>query len=204
MAGLLLPGSAAEEVEPLILRHQPAVLQRHSGRLQLEPGDRLLLAPMSRLLSRECWGSFFVTPATPLRWLRELIASRWTCPHKRPGRPPIPHETGESILRLARENLLSGHRRVHGELTRSGITAATTVRAKLRQGNVPRAYQCARNVWGPFPRAQASSTGTAPPIAPPTTTPDLGDRPDSPCNPAPTVSAVPDYSAAPSIEYRAA
>ncbi|WP_030922231.1 hypothetical protein [Streptomyces sp. NRRL B-24720] len=43
-------------------------------------------------------------------------------------------------------NLLSGHRRVHGELTRSGITAATTVRAKLRQGNVPRAGRV-----GPLP-----------------------------------------------------
>lgn len=44
-------------------------------------------------------------------------------------------------------NLLSGHRRVHGELTRSGITAAaTTVRANLRQGNVPRAGRV-----GPLP-----------------------------------------------------
>lgn len=43
-------------------------------------------------------------------------------------------------------NLLSGHRRVHGELTRSGITAATTVQAELRQGNVPRAGRV-----GPLP-----------------------------------------------------
>lgn len=89
------------------------------------------------------------------------------------------------VLRLARENPLWGHRRVHGDLARSGITAAAIGRAILRQGKVPRAYQRARDVWGSFPRAQASSTGTAPPIAPPTTTPDRRDRPDCPCNPAP-------------------
>lgn len=128
--------------------------------------------------------SYFVTPATLLRWHRKLIARSWTCPHKRPGRLPIPHETRELILRIARENLLLGHRRVHGELTRSGITTvAATVRAILRQGNVSRAYQRGAGRVGPFPRAQASSTGTALPIAPPTTTPDRRDRRTAPVIP---------------------
>lgn len=52
-AGLRLPGSAAKEVELLVLRHQPAVLQRQAGSQQLEPGDRVLPAPLSRLLPSE-------------------------------------------------------------------------------------------------------------------------------------------------------
>ena len=89
LAGLRLLGSAAKDVELLVLRHQLAVLQRQLGPPELEPGDRVLLAVLSRLLPRDRWSSFFVTPATLLRWHRELVADRWTYPHKRPGRPPI-------------------------------------------------------------------------------------------------------------------
>ena len=157
LAGLRLLGSAAKDVELLILRHQLAVLQRQLGQPKLEPGDRVLLAALSRLLPRDRWSSFFVTPGTLLRWHRELVADRWTYPRKRPGRPLIPEETRELILRLARENPLWGHRRVQGELARLGITvSAATVRAVLRQGNVPPASQRARDSWSAFLRVQAS------------------------------------------------
>ncbi len=150
-------GNAAKDVELLVLRHQLAVLQRHVGRPKLEPGDRVLLAALSRLLPKKRWSSFIVTPATLLRWHRELVADAWTYPHKRLGRPPIPEETRELVLRLARENPLWGHRRVQGELARLGITvSAATVRAVLRQGNVPPAPQRARDTWASFLRAQAS------------------------------------------------
>ncbi|GAA1927273.1 hypothetical protein GCM10009753_71080 [Streptantibioticus ferralitis] len=108
-------------------------------------------------MPRECWSSFFVTPVTLLRWHRELIADKWTYPHKRPGRPPISEETRELILRLARENPMWGHRRVQGELARLGITvSAATVRSVLRKGNIPPAPQRARDAWATFLRAQAS------------------------------------------------
>ncbi|MFB7160987.1 helix-turn-helix domain-containing protein [Streptomyces sp. NPDC056242] len=150
-------GSAAKDVELLVLRHQLAELQRQVGRPKLEPGDRVLLAAVSRLLPRECWSSFFVTPATLLRWHRELIADKWTYPHKKPGRPPISEETRELILRLARENPLWGHRRVQGELARLGITvSAATVRSVLRKGNIPPAPQRASDACSTFLRAQAS------------------------------------------------
>ncbi|MGW6009150.1 helix-turn-helix domain-containing protein [Streptomyces sp. NPDC055210] len=151
-------GSAAKDVELLVLQHQLAVLQRHVGRPKLEPGDRVLLAALSRLLPRECWSSFFVTPATLLRWHRELIADKWTCPHKKPGRPPISEETRKLILRLARENPLWGHRRVQGELARLGVTvSAATIRSVLRKGNIPPAPQRARDAWSTFLRTQASA-----------------------------------------------
>ncbi|MEU5057434.1 MULTISPECIES: hypothetical protein [unclassified Streptomyces] len=67
LAGLRLLGSAAKDIELLVLRHQLAVLQRQIGRPKLEPRDRVLLAALSRLLPRDRWGSFFITPATLLR-----------------------------------------------------------------------------------------------------------------------------------------
>jgi putative transposase len=87
MVALRLRKQPALEVELLALRHQLAALQRHVTRPQLEPRDRVLLAALSRLLPRERWGSFFVTPATLLRWHRELVADRWT--YGLPGQPAL-------------------------------------------------------------------------------------------------------------------
>jgi hypothetical protein len=40
----------------------------------------MLLAALAKLLRRERWAVFLVTPSTLLRWHRELIARRWTYP----------------------------------------------------------------------------------------------------------------------------
>src|SRR3954454_9309807 len=68
----------AKDVELLVLRHQVAVLSRQVTRPKLEAADGVLLAALSRLLPRSRWPIFFVTPATLLRWYRQLIARHWT------------------------------------------------------------------------------------------------------------------------------
>jgi putative transposase len=92
-----------KEIEILLLRHQLRVLERQVVRPQLSPADRALLAAFSRALPRRAWGSFLVTPGTLLRWHRELVARRWTYPHRRPGRPATPAAVRELVVRLARE-----------------------------------------------------------------------------------------------------
>ena len=47
------------------------------GRPQLKAIDRVFLTTASRLLPRSSWRSFFVTPATLLRWHRGLVTRRW-------------------------------------------------------------------------------------------------------------------------------
>src|SRR4051812_5482108 len=127
----------AKDVELLVLRHQVAVLRRQVHRPELQPADRLVLAPLSRLLPRERWSVFFVTPATLLRWHRQLIAGHWTYPHTRPGRPPVDRDLRQLVLRLAAENPTWGHRRIQGELINLGVQiAASTVWKILHQAGV--------------------------------------------------------------------
>ena len=94
----------ARGVELLVLRHQLRVLSR-GRRLQLQRRDRILLAAASRLLPRERWRCFPVSPQTVLRWHRELLRRKWTYPQRRRrGRPRVATEVTTLVLRLAKEN----------------------------------------------------------------------------------------------------
>jgi hypothetical protein len=64
----------------------------------------MLLAALARLLPHERWPAFLVTPATLLRWHRELVARRWTYPRTGDRRRGLDLKIVELVLRLAREN----------------------------------------------------------------------------------------------------
>src|ERR1700704_5512264 len=67
-----------KDVEIAVLRHQLAVLHRQVARPRYAPTDRLVLATLAKFLPRERWSAFLITPATLLRWHRELVQRRWT------------------------------------------------------------------------------------------------------------------------------
>ncbi len=146
-----------KEIEILVLRHQLHVLERQVDRPRLRPADRALLAAFSRALPRRAWSSFVVRPATLLRWHRELVARRWTFPHRRPGRPATSHEVRELVVRLARENPGWGYRRIQGELLGLGISlAASTVWEILRCEGIEPAPRRLESGWAEFLRRQAA------------------------------------------------
>jgi putative transposase len=111
----------AKELEILVLRHELRVLRRQVGRPRLRSADRVLLAALGQLLPRRQRCSFLVQPATLLRWHRDLVRRRWTYAGRRPGRPPLPSQRQQLILRLAAENPSWGYKRIHGELVALGM-----------------------------------------------------------------------------------
>jgi len=147
----------AKDLEILVLRHQLRVLQRTAGRPQLRTIDRVLLAAASRVIPRDRWVAFLVTPATLLRWHRELVRRKWTYRKiGRPGRPPIDPELRALIQRLAQENPRWGCVRIQGELRKLGIrVSATTIRTLLRTARAGPAPRRSGPTWTQFLRAQA-------------------------------------------------
>src|SRR5450759_3560705 len=144
----------AKDVEIAVLRHQLEVLRRQVSRLDLGPADRAVLAVLSGLLPRARWSAFVVTPATILRWHRDLVRRRWTYPKL--GRPPIADQAREIVLRLAAENPRWGYLRIVGEARHLGIrVSASTVQRVLRQAGLGPAPRRSGPNWSTFLRTQA-------------------------------------------------
>ncbi len=147
---------AALEVENAVLRHQLRVLRRSVKRPLLSRGDRVLLAAASRLVPRERWAVFLVSPQTLLRWHRELVRRKWAYRHRSPGRPPLDPAVRELVLRMARENPKWGCVRIQGELRKLGLrVGATTIRSLLRRAGLGPAPRRGSPSWAEFLRAQA-------------------------------------------------
>ena len=156
---LAFRGDRAKDAELLVLRHENAVLRRNAGRVRYDPADRVWLAALARLLPRRRWtGVFPVTPATLLAWHRKLAGSEYdTSKRRKPGRPPTIPGVGRLVVRLAKENPLWGHRRIHGELAKLGVTIApSTVWEILRAAGIDPAPRRSGPTWRQFLHAQAA------------------------------------------------
>ena len=159
LAVLLSRKDMTKDAELLVLRHENAVLRRHTGRIRYEPADRVWLAALARLLPRRCWTEIFpVTPATLLAWHRRLTTSKYdTSNSRKPGRPPTVPSVARLVIRLAKENPLWGYRRIHGELTKLGIAVApSTVWEILHTAGIDPAPRRAGPTWRQFLHAQAA------------------------------------------------
>ena len=155
--------SAAEvELELVLLRHEVAVLRRQVNRPHLGPIDRLIFAafgphlPIDRLR---------FSPATLLRWHRELVRRHWAAFRKRPrrpGRPPLPAEIQALILRLAHDNPRWGYLRIRGELLKVGFQVSVwPIRRLLRRHRLGPAPRRVGPTWRQFLRAHAGAASPA-------------------------------------------
>jgi putative transposase len=159
LAILVVRGDQEKDAELLVLRHENAVLRRNAGRVRYEPGDRAWFAALTRFIPRRRWAEVFpVTPATLLAWHRKLAARKYdTRKRRKPGRPPTIRSIARLTIRLAHENPLWGYRRIHGELTKLGLTIApSTIYEILRAAGIDPAPRRNGPTWRQFLHAQAA------------------------------------------------
>jgi hypothetical protein len=148
------------DLELLVLRHQLNVLKRTAGRPRWQPGDRFVLAALSRQLPRPAWRSLLVRPETVMRWHRALVGRKWVAFGRRGqlGRRPVSAELQELVIKLASENPAWGYLRIKGELCKLGYRlSASTIRRLLRKRRLPPAPRRRGLAWSEFRRAHASA-----------------------------------------------
>jgi transposase InsO family protein len=151
------PTPDAKDVEIAVLRHQLMVVRRQVARPRYAPEDRLVLAMLARLLPRDRWPAFLVTPSTLLRWHRELVVRRWTYPPTGRHQHGLPDKVVELVLRLARENSRWGYLRIVGECRKLGVrVSATSVRRIVRRHGLGPAPRRGGPGWTAFLRGQAA------------------------------------------------
>ena len=159
LAILVIRGSRAKNAELLALRHENAVLHRNACRVRYDPADRAWFAVLTRFIPRRRRAEVFpVTPATLLAWHRRLTARKYdTSKQRKPGRPATVRSIARLTIRLAQENPLWGYRRIHGELTKLGLTIApSTIYEILRAAGIDPAPRRDGPTWRQFLHAQAA------------------------------------------------
>ena len=151
-------GLQVKDIELLVLRHELELLRRQVAQPKLRPADRALLAAAACHLPRPARSARLVTPRTLLRWHRALVRRKWRQPSGRRGRPELPAELRELVLRLARENPRCGHRRICGELGKLGFRVSpTSIRRLLARARLDPAPLRAGPSRREFLHAQAAS-----------------------------------------------
>jgi putative transposase len=121
-----------------------------------------LIAALLALIPRLHRGGLrlVVSPATILRWHRDLVRRRWAAKSRprRPGRRGTQRNITRLVLRMARENEHWGYRRITGELAGLGIAvAASTVWEILKKYGVDPAPRRDGPGWAEFLRSQAQA-----------------------------------------------
>jgi putative transposase len=151
-------GLHIKDVELLVLWHELEILRRQVVRPKLQMADRALLAAAACHLPHPSRGARLVTPRTLLRWHQALVRRKWRQAPGQRGRPKLPVEVRELVLRLARENPRWGHRRISGELRKLGFWASpTSIRGLLAEAKLEPAPRRDGPSWREFLQAQAAS-----------------------------------------------
>jgi putative transposase len=149
-------GERERELELIVLRHEVKVLKRRVGRAKLRRADKVFLTALSRVLPRARWSSFVVTPATLLRWHRELVKRKWTRKTRPLGRPALDPKLAALIVRMAKDNPRWGYMRIKGECQKLGLrVSATTVKKVLVGAGLHPARRRVGPSWSQFLRSQA-------------------------------------------------
>jgi putative transposase len=94
-----------------------------------------------------------VTPDTILRWRRQLVARKWTCPRTTRERAGVLREIRHLVLRMAGENPTWGYTRMQGALKHVGHRVGRSTIARILKAHGLAPVPERPTSWGTFLRA---------------------------------------------------
>jgi putative transposase len=135
--GCWLEREAVAQIE--YLKAENRLLRSRLGRRRLlfSDAERRTLATLAKEIGTKALRDLepLVSPATLLRWHRDLVARKWTfLERRRPGRPHTKIDIEHLIVRIAHENPNWGYTRIRGALLNLDVKVG---RGMIRRMIVP-------------------------------------------------------------------
>ena len=152
LAHVLTRSGHDKDLALLLLRQQLGLYERQGKQPRPSRWAKVLLASLAAKLPDLSRVALVFTPATLLRWHREIVKRKWTCDNRpKRGRPPLAAACVELIVRLARENPRWGYGKVQGELLKLGHRVSrSAIKRILRQHGLLPAPERGRSTWRDF------------------------------------------------------
>ena len=149
---------AAARIEYLKAENRALRIRLRGRRIVFSGAERRTLGTLAKKLGRKALRELdpIVTPATLLRWHRELVAKQWTFPvQRRPGRPRTAAEIEQLVVRMAAENPRWGYTRILGALSNLSINIGRgTIQRILKDHLIePAPLRRKRISWSTFLKA---------------------------------------------------
>jgi putative transposase len=153
-----LERQAAARIEYLKAENRALRIRLGRHRMIFTDAERRTLAKLAKEVGRKALSNLdpIVTPATLLRWHRELVAKKWTFLERRhPGRPRTKVDIEQLIVRMATDNPSWGYTRIQGALINLDIRVGRgTIRRILRDHLIEPAPSRGRRIsWSTFLKA---------------------------------------------------
>ncbi|QDT98571.1 helix-turn-helix domain-containing protein [Gimesia aquarii] len=158
---LMIIGWANKHQQEVIeyLRTENQVLKEKLGkkRILLNDDQRRRLSVKGKVLGRkrhEQIGTLF-SPDTILRWHKKLVTKKWDCSNRgkrKSGRPRLPGEAKQLVIRIAKENSCWGYDRIADAVANVGYKISDeSVRKILKeQGIEPAPDRKGQTTWSTF------------------------------------------------------
>lgn len=114
-----LERQAAAQIEYLKAENRALRARLGRRRIIFRDSERRTLATLAKEVGRKALNNLdpIVTPATLLRWHRELVAEKWTfLERRRPGRARTTPDIEQLLVRMGTDNPSWGYTRIQGAL----------------------------------------------------------------------------------------
>ena len=157
--GCWLERQAAAQIEYLKAENRLRRARVGRGRLVFTNPERRTLAALVKEMGSKALRDLdpLVSPATLLRWHRQLVAQKWTfVERRRPGRPRTKIDIEQLVIRVAAENPSWGYTRIHDALRNLDVKIGRgTIRRILKDYRIEPAPARGRRVpWSVFLKAR--------------------------------------------------